>query len=73
MCLVVESYILNHIYFNENLLKNFTSQLNETHISTISSLKRDHPFSNISMRLLLLLRDTEAVVSPREVNDKTPG
>lgn len=43
------------------------------HISTISSLKTDHPFSNNSTRLLLLLRDTEAAVSPREVNDKTPG
>lgn len=43
------------------------------HISTISSLKTDHPFSNISTRLLLLLGDTEAVVSPREISDKTPG
>lgn len=73
MCLVVESFLLNHINFNKNLFKSFRSQLNEMHISTISSLKTDHPFSNISTRLLLLLRDRGAVVSPREVNDKTPG
>lgn len=38
MGLVGESFLLNHIYFNENLLKIVSSQLNEMHISTISSL-----------------------------------
>lgn len=62
------------IYTETHLLsKIFRSQLNEMHISTISSPKMMDHFSNISTRLLLLLKDTEAVVSPREGSDKTPG